>query len=361
MSLGFRMDRSSIGLNEPIGLNIVARNDSSTAVKSMRIQVKQVTRWTARGHGDSKTRTVASMVVPGAQLGALQWPSQTGNDRGQGMVAVAAGARQHLQEQLSSGTGTRYQLLVPGSSLLTFQTTNISVSHTLGVELDTSFCLGAPCVWTPLRVAQATIAGTEVPPGVPNGSAQTVPYPHPQQGAAMPYPKAQQGGVVPYPNPLQGGVVPYLNAEQGGAVPYPNAQQGGVVPFPNPQHGAAVPYPNPQQGAVVPYPNTQQGGVVPYHNAQQGGFVPYTNAQQGVTVPYPNAQQGEVVPYTISQGGVVPYPNAQGGAMTYLSSEPGPPPVTFYPTAEAVPCHSSTTEAGTFGSDKTGAVPQRGG
>lgn len=266
------MDRSWVGLNEPIGLNIVARNDSSTAVKGMNIEIKQVTRWSADGHRDSKARTVASMVVPGAQLGALQWAAQTGNERGQVTVAVTESAQQDLKQQLDAGAGTRYELIVPSKSLLTLQTTNLRVSHTLSIELDTSTCLEVPSVWTPLSVVQATVgAGVQprapslVPPqALPDIPLRAVPYGYGQYGSAQ---------TVPYPNP-QGMAVPYLNPQEGG-VPYPYPH-GGAMPYSDPLRGSPAVYPYPQDMTYVGY----EPGIAPVMSYATPQAVPSYSSTQ---------------------------------------------------------------------------------
>lgn len=42
MSIGFQADNSAVGLNESVGLTVVARNDSSVEVKSIHVEIKQV-------------------------------------------------------------------------------------------------------------------------------------------------------------------------------------------------------------------------------------------------------------------------------------------------------------------------------
>lgn len=175
MSIGFQSDHSTVGLNESVGLTVVARNDSATEVKKMLVEIKQVCTWFARGHKESKTRTIASVVVSGSQLRA----AETGNQRGQSSSAIAETARADLQEQLGAGAGTRYELLVPGNSLLTLQAETIEVKHTLSVVLKTPHCISSPDVWTPLLVHAGTTGSAEVVPGegsfVPH-SGEAVPF-----------------------------------------------------------------------------------------------------------------------------------------------------------------------------------------
>lgn len=175
MSIGFQADRSVVGLNESVGLTAVARNDSSAEVKEMRVEMKQVATWYARGYKDVRTRTIASVVVPGTQL----QPAEVGNQRGRSATAIADTARADLQEQLDAGAGTRYELLVPGNSLLTLQTHVIEVRHTLSVTLKTSHCISSPDVWTPLVVHAGTTSTSEAAPGY--GSFE------PHDGQAVPF------------------------------------------------------------------------------------------------------------------------------------------------------------------------------
>lgn len=50
VSLGFRTERSVAGLKEPFDLLVAVRNDSSSKVSSLKIQLLQECRWTAQGH-----------------------------------------------------------------------------------------------------------------------------------------------------------------------------------------------------------------------------------------------------------------------------------------------------------------------
>lgn len=161
MSIGFQADSSTVGLNESIGLTAVARNDSSAEVKELHVEIKQVSTWYARGYKDVRTRTIASVVVPGTQLR----PAEVGNQRGRSDAAIADTARADLQEQLSAGAGSRYELLVPGNSLLTLQTDMIQVRHTLNVVLKTPHCISSPDVWTPLVIHAGTTSSSEAVPG----------------------------------------------------------------------------------------------------------------------------------------------------------------------------------------------------
>lgn len=163
MSIGFEAEDSVVGQNEALGLTVVARNDSSTDVKAMHIELKQVSTWYARSHKDKTERVVASIVVAGDELGAVQRAAEKGNERGRSMSAMQDAARRDLQELLAAGAGTQYELFIPDTCLLTLQTDLIEVKHTLSVRLKTPHCISSPDVWTPVRVQPAR--GTEEEPG----------------------------------------------------------------------------------------------------------------------------------------------------------------------------------------------------
>ncbi|CAN0329985.1 unnamed protein product [Ectocarpus sp. 12 AP-2014] len=152
MSLGFQADRSVVGLNEPVGVTVVARNDSSVAVKNLRVELVQETSWTANGAGDVSTRVVKSVVVPGAELGAAEF----GDQRGRSAAAIADTARADLERQLASGAGTRYELTVPADTSITLNSETIQVRHVLTVRIQGPRCVECPDVWTPLHVQPGT-------------------------------------------------------------------------------------------------------------------------------------------------------------------------------------------------------------
>lgn len=162
----------------------------------------QVSTWNARGYKETRTRTVASAVVPGTQLRA----AELGNQRGQSSSAIADTARADLQEQLSAGAGNRHELLVPGNTLLTLQADLIEVKHTLSVTLKTPHCISSPDVWTPLIVhAGTTSSAAEGVPG--EGSFQ------PHSGEAVPFATAvdADGNVKPVSVPQSAVTMTYTN------------------------------------------------------------------------------------------------------------------------------------------------------
>lgn len=159
LSLGFEADRSIAGVNEPVSIAVVARNDSSSSVKSMHVELLQVCTWYAQGYRQTKSRTVASLVVRGLELGDVQWPVVEGNQRGRSDIAVADEARVYIQDLLAAGTGTRYDILVPDGCLLTMKTDLIEVRHLLSVRLKTPRCVSSPDLFMPFRV-QARMAAT---------------------------------------------------------------------------------------------------------------------------------------------------------------------------------------------------------
>lgn len=242
MSIGFLMDHALAGVNECVGLNAVARNDSGSSVNQMEIELKQETTWTAKGHRNRKERTLASVVVPGSELGALQRAVEAGYERGQSVAVVEDNGRQDLERQLAAGAGTRYQLTVPSNSLFTFQAENVTVRHSVGVVLDTPCCIGAPAVWAPLCVHAGIRAGGAqsgagspisrgpmAPPSPqsvpyssgPYGPTQPLPYPHPQEPMYVPVHTSPH--LPPQTMPCSSG--PYGPAQ---TAPYPSPQ--GTVP-----------------------------------------------------------------------------------------------------------------------------------
>lgn len=239
MSVGFLLDHSLAGVNTPLGLNAVARNDSGSSVNQIEIELKQETIWTARGHRSRKNRTLASVVVPGSELGALQKVVGTGDGRGQSIAAIEDNGRQDLEQKLAAGVGTRFELMVPGHSLFTFQAENVRVSHSVGVVLDTPCCIGAPAVWAPLCIhagAREGVAqpggGSPVSPGVlTHSSPQSVPYSTGPYGPAqtLPYPSPHDPRNVPMQAPP-----PYFPAQ---TVPYSSGSYGPspTAPYPGPQ------------------------------------------------------------------------------------------------------------------------------
>lgn len=277
MSIGFRMNTSTVGPDDSISLDVVARNNSSSKVNQMLIQLKQETKWNAHRHHDNRTRTIASILVPASELGELQWAAGPGTERGQSVAVVESNARQDLEQQLSAGRSTRVELKVPGNALLTTQAPNISVSHTVGVVLDTPCCIGAPAVWTPLYL-QVGAGGTEVQPGggsvvlaqaAPCPSPQTIPYPAgPTQPSPYLAPQTPQYFTGPY------GSVQYSTG------PYGSAQ---IIPYPTPQGatygappGASLGYTPgvqcyPTHQAVAAVKMDENGRVIPRVVPHRGG------------------------------------------------------------------------------------------
>lgn len=154
MSIGFEADRSVVALNDSLGLSVAARNDSLFSVKAMHVELVQVSTWFAHGLRGTKTRTVASIVVPGSALGKLRRATE-GNKRRQSFATAGEAARRDLEDILASGAGFNRELLVPDTCLSTLQTDMIQVRHSLSVRLKTPHYVTSPDVWTPLRVQQA--------------------------------------------------------------------------------------------------------------------------------------------------------------------------------------------------------------
>ncbi|CAM9286211.1 unnamed protein product [Ascophyllum nodosum] len=170
ISIGFEADRSVVGRNEPISLVVVARNDSSSNVKDMNIQIKQEVKWYVRHNTDRRQRTIASIQVSGFQLDELQRASEKGQERGRSPTAIADEARSDLHAMLRAGAGKKYELVVPDDCQVTMQTSLINVRHSLVVELKTATCITSPEVWMPLRVQPNRDTSSE------SAAAEAVPY-----------------------------------------------------------------------------------------------------------------------------------------------------------------------------------------
>lgn len=148
VSVGFQADRSVAGLNEPVGVTVVARNDSSVAVKSLFVELVQETKFWANGNDDCSTRVIEAVEVPIMDLA----PAEAGAHRGQSPSAVADAARTDLENQLASGAGSKQEIVVPCDTSLTFRSMAIEVRHLLCARLKTPSCVDSPEVWMPLRV-----------------------------------------------------------------------------------------------------------------------------------------------------------------------------------------------------------------
>eukprot|EP00752_Nemacystus_decipiens_P010236 g9120.t1 len=166
MSVGFQADRSVVGLNEPVGVTVVARNDSSTAVRSVLVELVQETKFWAQGDHDCSTRIIETVEVPIAELA----PAEVGGRRGQSPSAVADAARADLEHQLASGAGSKVEIVVPCDASLTFRSMNIEVRHLLTVRLKTPSCVDSPDVWMPLRIQPGArpLPSTGAAPGAPS-------------------------------------------------------------------------------------------------------------------------------------------------------------------------------------------------
>lgn len=198
MSVGFQADRSSLGLKESLGLTVVARNDSSASVKAMHIDIMQETTWYAHGAKASNTRSIASAVLPGTGLAAVE----VGGKRGQSDDTIEDKAREDLRGQLSVGAGTRCEILVPGDASTTLQSENIEVRHLLTVRLETPTCVDSPDVWMPLRVQPQTVsmaaASSLAPPSANAAPVSDVPpVSVPQSEVKIVY----SNELPPYPGP----------------------------------------------------------------------------------------------------------------------------------------------------------------
>ncbi len=156
MTIGYRVDRSAVRRGEGIELNAVVRNDSATTVRAMHIKIKQVTTWRADGHESSKKRTVASVIVPGSELGGgAQRAAETAS---RSAASTAESARRYVQQQLAAGNGTRYRIAIPRKALLSLYSANIQVSHVLTVKMKTTGFSSSPEVSTSVHIRPPEMA-----------------------------------------------------------------------------------------------------------------------------------------------------------------------------------------------------------
>jgi len=174
MTIGFRVDGLEVRTGDGLELNTAIRNDSSFTVLAMHIKIKQDTVWKARGRTRSKTRTLASIVVPGSDVsGAEQRTSESGSQRGQDASLVARGEARvddNVQQQLAAGIGARLRIAVPSSALLSMKTDDIEVRHWLIMKLKTAGSSSTPNVFNyvhirpPETVTAARTGPVEQPP-----------------------------------------------------------------------------------------------------------------------------------------------------------------------------------------------------
>lgn len=145
MTVGFRVDRLVVRAGEDVELHAAVRNDGSATVHAMHIKIKQLTTWSARGHNALRNRTLASVVVPAAEIRIQRVPYQ-------GTDSIAEAARRDVRGQLQAGTGTSYRISVPRSALLSTETAKVKVRHFLSLKLKTTAFKSLPEVWTVLHI-----------------------------------------------------------------------------------------------------------------------------------------------------------------------------------------------------------------
>ena len=153
MTIVFRVDRVEVRRGGGIQLHIVLRNDSSVTATAMNIKLKQQTKWKASYHKSSRKRTLASVVVPGSELGGGAEKRASGSERGQSATTIAEAAREDVQQQLAAGDGAPYTIYVPRSALLSMEAEKkIEVRHWLSVKLKTSGLNSSPKLFIPVHV-----------------------------------------------------------------------------------------------------------------------------------------------------------------------------------------------------------------
>lgn len=158
VSLGYRVDSRVVGTAGNVGLVVAARNDSTSTAIAMHIKIKQSTTWSVPGYRDSNKQTLASVVVKGSSLGALERPANVGTARRQSSASVARAAREDLQRQIAHGDPARYELSVPRNALLTAKTDTIDVKHFLVVKLKIKSAYCPSYLSTALEVQRSPLS-----------------------------------------------------------------------------------------------------------------------------------------------------------------------------------------------------------
>lgn len=181
MSIGFQADRTVVGRNDRLGLLVVARNDSTSKVKELTIEIKQKVAWYAHRHKATSKRTVAKIAVSGSQLGPVAEGADERPDKDRSLAVVANAAQAELQELLTSGGGVRHELIVPEEKCSdSLRVGNIMVRHSLDVCLKTGTCITSPELSMPLVVQRmsagpAEAAGTSAAAPPPQSLDAAVP------------------------------------------------------------------------------------------------------------------------------------------------------------------------------------------
>lgn len=177
MTIGCQVDRLEVRTDRAIELNTVVRNDSSLTVTSMVINIKQEAKWKARGRHSSKKRTLATIVVPGSEIGGAQ-PRALGSERGQSLASIAAATREEVRYQATAGDGAHYRITVPRSALLSMKIDNIEVKHWLSVKLKTTGLNSSPKLSIPVHVRppETALPEARADPVEPRSAQDDAPY-----------------------------------------------------------------------------------------------------------------------------------------------------------------------------------------
>lgn len=162
MSLGFQTERAVVSRNEVLGVTVVARNDSGEPIEELIVKLCQNSRWIAHDTTKTKKRTLASLKVPGSQLGEVEKSNETGKKRGRRpLLATFGNTLGELEQLLMSGAGVRHELVVPEDSADTVDSELIIVRHSITVKLKSPGFVASPDVWTPavIQTSADAVAG----------------------------------------------------------------------------------------------------------------------------------------------------------------------------------------------------------
>lgn len=152
MSLAIEAERTVVSRLQSMTVRALARNNSSSGVRGLRIEIIQESSWAAHGLPAKFRRAVASVKVSGSELGELQRALDKGAERGRSPAALSDAAQQELRDLIGQGEGTRHEVRVSEGCSETMDVGVITVRHWLQVTLRTPWGTSSPSVTIPLRV-----------------------------------------------------------------------------------------------------------------------------------------------------------------------------------------------------------------
>ncbi len=174
MSLATTVDDTSIGRGETLGVGLACRNDSTSEILGVDVEVTEVVVWgpvNGGGRHNSSRRTLARITVDPAQVngtGQLT-PEQLEHRKSTGMDPHLANFAELFNRLSGMGGGTKTQFQLPADARDTYKGSVIKTMTTISLTLRTGSCITNPQLVVPLNV------GSPKPQGVPVVSAQLLP------------------------------------------------------------------------------------------------------------------------------------------------------------------------------------------